>query len=132
MSMKKILAVDRYQHNLDIYYRVLSPNYSLMINVDPIAALGILRNNEPIDLLIADYSLQGTRDITGNPLVIEAHSIRPSMKIILTTSSILSADQESLERVLAQLKVMGLEFAHLPKPINEETLAAKVEEFIGR
>lgn len=131
MSMKKILAVDRYQHNLNIYNRVLSPNYSLIINEDPIAALGILRK-EPIDLLIAEYSLQGSKDITGKPLVIDAHSIQPSMKIILTTSPILSADQASLERVLAQLKGTGLELAHLPKPINEETLVAKVEELIGR
>ncbi len=130
MSMKKILAVDRYESNLNIYNRVLSPNYSLMINPEPVAALGLLRN-EPVDLLIADYSLPATGDITGKPFVIEAHSTQPSMKIVLTTSPVLSSDKESLEGVLAQLKGMGLEFAHLPKPINEETLAAKVRELIG-
>jgi CheY-like chemotaxis protein len=79
-------------------------------------ALTVLRDDEPIDLLITDYAMPG---MTGLQLAAEARRLRPQLPILLATGyADLPAQTE-------------LELPRLSKPYQQRQLAEQIASLLG-
>jgi signal transduction histidine kinase/CheY-like chemotaxis protein len=79
-------------------------------------ALGVLRSNKAIDLMITDYAMP---NMTGLQLAEEAHSLRPGLPILLATGY---ADLPTRS---------SFDLPRLNKPYQQTELAEQIEALLG-
>lgn len=95
--------------------------YRVRTATDAQAALGILRDDDSIDVLFSDVVMPG--GMNGGELAIEAQHIRPNLKVLLTSGYGASALQEE-HGLSDKLEV-------LQKPYAPDELADKLRMAIG-
>jgi len=99
--------------------------YKIIASESGSQALGILRNNDKIDLLFSDIIMPD--EIDGYRLAMDAHKLRPDLKILLTSgfskkiTKLNSLENEYLAELNANL---------LSKPYNKSDLAKTIRRIL--
>ncbi len=116
-----ILAIDDDPIILDIYQAILSDLYDVALAASGEEALGILKSNPNIDLILSDIMMPG---MTGYEVCenIRANPAFSHMKVILVSA-----------KSLVEERLQGYEIGaddYITKPFEEEELLAKIKVFL--
>jgi CheY-like chemotaxis protein len=119
--MKTILIVEDVEFNLDLLVQLLEEDYAILTASDGAAGIALAEREHP-DLILMDLSLpvidgwEATRRLKANEQL--QHT-----PIIALTAHVMSGDEQ-------KARAAGCD-DYLSKPIDEELLFAKLEQFLG-
>ena len=119
--MKKILIVEDVEFNRDLLVQLLEEDYEIVTATDGAAGVELAGREHP-DLILMDLSLpvmdgwEATRSI-------KAKEALRDIPIIALTAHAMRGDEE-------KARVCGCD-DYLSKPIDEDLLFEKLEEFLG-
>ncbi len=121
MGLKTILVVEDQRFNLDLLVQLLEDEYVVLTAVDGAAGIDVVERERP-DLVLMDLSLPV---IDGWEVArrLKANEALKHIPIIALTAHAMVGDAE---KALAA----GCD-DYLPKPLDEDLLFAKIDQFLG-
>jgi two-component system cell cycle response regulator DivK len=121
MGLKTILVVEDQRFNMDLLVQLLEDEYVVLTAVDGAAGIDVVERERP-DLVLMDLSLPV---IDGWEVArrLKANEALKHIPIIALTAHAMVGDAE---KALAA----GCD-DYLPKPLDEDLLFAKIDQFLG-
>jgi two-component system, cell cycle response regulator DivK len=117
--MKTILIVEDVELNVDLLVQLLEDDFNLLVAKDGVQGVAMTEQHKP-DLVLMDISLPG---MDGYEATRSIRKTFPSLPVIGLSAH---AMQGAPEKALAA----GCS-AYLTKPVDEDLLFQKLEEFLG-
>lgn len=119
--MKRILVVEDDQFNRDLLEQLLDEDYEILLAVDGAACIEMAEQKRP-DLILMDMSLP-VMDGWEATRRIKADEALKSIPIIALTAHAMRGDEEKARNA-------GCD-DYLTKPIDEEILFEKLQQYLG-
>lgn len=118
--MKTILIVEDIELNIELLVQILEEEYSLLIARDGLEGVALAEQNRP-DLVLMDISLP---IMDGYEATRTIRKTFPSLPIIGLSAHAMQGDAE-------KAKAAGCN-DYLTKPVDEDLLLQKLQEYLGR
>lgn len=120
--MPKILIVDDEELNVDLLVQLLEDEYEVVTAYDGRAGVALAKQEEP-DLILMDLLLP---EIDGYEAI---RQIRADQRLQATPIIVLTA--HAMKGVKEQAQQAGCD-DYVTKPLDEDALFAKLEQFLGK
>lgn len=117
--MKTILIVEDTELNIDLLTQLLEDDYSLLVAKDGAQGVNMAQQNHP-DLILMDISLP----------VMDGYEATRRIRTTMTSTPIIGLSAHAMSGDAEKAKEAGCN-DYLTKPINEDLLMEKLNEYLG-
>jgi CheY-like chemotaxis protein len=117
--MKTILIVEDTELNIDLLTQLLEDDYSLLVAKDGAQGVNMAQQNNP-DLILMDISLP----------VMDGYEATRRIRTTMTATPIIGLSAHAMSGDAEKAKAAGCN-DYLTKPINEDLLMEKLNQYLG-